>query len=88
MNNFQELFEEEERNAQDSNKLRGIQSDVWQTLGVFKFVGQIVEVYVPKVISMFIIASGGDARGDGNQPPSSGPGVDPDSLGPKSPDDV
>ena len=86
VNNFQELFEEEERSAQEANALRGIRSNVWQTLGVFKFVGQIVEVYLPKVISMFIIASGGDTRSvDGNQPPSSGTGINPDDLRPKGP---
>ena len=87
MNNFQELFEEEERDVQDSNALRGIQSNVWQTLGVFKFVGQIVEVYLPKVISMFIMASGGNTGGSGggSNPPSSGGSIDPDDLKPKGP---
>lgn len=57
MNNFQRLMEqEEERSPQPPN----IQHNVENTLGIFRFIGQIVEVYLPKVADMFVTMAGGN----------------------------
>ena len=88
MNNFQEIFDEEDGDDRNNQALRQIQTNVFKTLNVYRFVGQIVEVYLPKVISMFVIASGGtdDDQNRGNRrPPSTPPNNPPQNSGPQAP---
>ena len=76
MNNFKKLLEEEESILNDRPQLRKVQTNLWQTLGVFKFVGQIVEVYVPKMVDLLILAAGGKVdppdKNNYDIPPSQG----------------
>ncbi|MFK7933021.1 MAG: hypothetical protein AB8G22_05885 [Saprospiraceae bacterium] len=57
MNNFQRLMEEEERNAPQPPPL--VQNNVAGTLGMFRFIGQIVEMYLPQFSNMLLNMVGG-----------------------------
>lgn len=90
-NNFKELYEEEEgKFTENSESFNRIQANVWGNLGVFKFAGQIIEVFLPKLFEFFVLLLGGDNQGGSdnegpfNDPPS-GPKDDKPS-GPGSPD--
>lgn len=81
INNFKTIQEEDEQKflgARQDNSRAGI----WGTLGVYKFVGQLVDVYLPKAVDVLISATGAPAsrRAPGDGPEhSAGPG------GPSSP---
>ena len=65
-NNFQDLFDEEEEkeiNEAYGSKLTNVRGQVWQSLGFFRFVGDIVDAYIPKLLDAFILATGGRASG-------------------------
>ena len=57
-NNFQQL--EEEENKTYPGVPSGIKSSIQSEVGVLKMVGQIVEVYLPKVVEFFIMIAGGN----------------------------
>ena len=57
-NNFQQL--EEEENKGYPGVPIGIKSNIQNEVGVLKMVGQIVEVYLPKVVEFFIMIAGGN----------------------------
>lgn len=70
-----------------------IQSNIWETMGFIRLVGEMVTMFVPRVFDVFVMAAGG--RGDDNEhrsfptPPSAdadGP-ADPGKIAPKAPDD-
>lgn len=82
VNNFQDLYERENNFENNKQKIKG---DIWKTLGVFKFVGQIVDAYVPKLVDLFIIASGGRASEEDRYKPDSDPGTDPNTKGQRDP---
>ena len=90
MNNFKNLPPDNKRQL-DTFKQREIQQGVWQTLGVFKYIGQIVEVFIPKLVDMFVFAAGGSARDDrdksidGHTPPNQPPGPGPKNIKPSNP---
>lgn len=67
MNNFQRLFEED--GDRYKNHHETIRQNLLGTLGVFRFVGQIVEVYIPRVADMIVSFSGGNAPEDTPLPP-------------------
>lgn len=58
MNNFEKMQEEYEKKFTEENK-NSIKTGIWSTLGLFKFIGQITEVYVPKLVQFLIVLSGG-----------------------------
>ena len=60
MNNFHDLFEDDKHHYRPEQR-RTVKNGLWQTLGTFKFVGQIVDVYLPAMMSIFIAAVGGEA---------------------------
>ncbi|MCB0613689.1 MAG: hypothetical protein KDC75_10290 [Phaeodactylibacter sp.] len=88
MNNFQELEKEQERQY-DASKRMHVQKNLSNTFGLFKFIGQIVDVYLPAMIGVLISAAGGsdgESNNPGlNRPPSEG-GVHPGKVGPHPPD--
>ncbi len=87
MNNFQQLEEEQARQYNGAPR-QSVQNNLWQTIGVFKFIGQIVEVYLPSMIEVLISAAGGnnpERRGRSTSRPPSEGGVHPGSIGPKPP---
>lgn len=62
MNNFDKLFEDDKYNYPEDAKRAG-RNGVWQSLGTFRFLGQIVDVYLPAVVGVFISAIGGRQQG-------------------------
>lgn len=62
-NSFRALQEETERDFNRSNAQfqEKVKAEVWGSLGVLRLIGQIVEMYLPKVVDVFIVASGGSA---------------------------
>ena len=66
MNNFQELEKEQERQY-DASKRMHVQKNLSNTFGLFKFIGQIVDVYLPAMIGVLISAAGG-SDGESNNP--------------------
>lgn len=59
-NNFQQL--EDEENKTYPGVPGGIKSNIQSEVGVLKMVGQIVEVYLPKVVEFFIMIAGGSSE--------------------------
>ncbi|MDX1940484.1 MAG: hypothetical protein SFU99_08025 [Saprospiraceae bacterium] len=58
INNFKRLQEEEEivyREQHDEKVRAGLLS----SLGMFRFVGQVVDMYLPKLFDLLIMAAGG-----------------------------
>ncbi len=47
-----------------------IRSNIQSTIGVFSFIGQLIEVYLPKVFDIFISMSGGRMDNEGSESPS------------------
>lgn len=80
-NNFQQLQDEDEQDFKDKNLNQVIRSKTWGNLSAFRFIGDIVEVYLARVVDLFILIAGG--HDDGNKrsstPPSLGkaPGPSP-----------
>lgn len=92
-NNFKKLMEEdEERYLQHHHNQVG--SRVWGTLGFFRLIGDLVTMFIPRVMDVFVMAAGG--RGEdrgvsperrGSLPPSLGQGIEPGKIAPGSPGD-
>lgn len=82
VNNFQNLYDRE--NTFEKNNPR-IKRDIWKTLSVFKFIGQIVDAYVPKVVDLFVAASGGRTSEPDTHQKGTAPGIDPNTKGPRDP---
>lgn len=60
VNNFKQMGEEDEGDYYP-NLSSQVQANVESTLGIFRFFGQVVEVFLPKVVDTIIVMSGGDA---------------------------
>lgn len=91
-NSFRKLQEEEEREFEESGIIGDkIQSEVWGSLGLLRFIGQIVEMYLPKVVDVFIAASGGEANKNPEKysdAPSLGGVNRPKEIKPGNPEDI
>lgn len=83
MNNFEDLYDHGNNFNPNQQKIEG---DIWKTLGIIKFVGQIVDAYVPKLVDLFIVVSGGKANEPGSDYPDTDPSNDPNSPSPRNPD--
>ena len=86
------LYEEEEEAYKQLHEKK-VASNVWGTLGLFRLVGDLVEIFIPRVMEVFVIAAGG-VRGketDMSQSglaPSQGDGdAHPGKDAPRAPDD-
>ena len=86
-NNFQRLEEEQVRKYNTSAR-QDVQNNLVQTFGIFKFIGQLVDVYLPTVIEFFISSAGGNSTSASRHRPPSEGGVHPGKIGPQPPDDV
>jgi hypothetical protein len=62
MNNFHDLFDDDKHNYRPEQR-RTVRNGLWQTLGTFKFVGQIVDVYLPAMMNILVAVVGGEANG-------------------------
>lgn len=92
MNNFQQLLNEEEENYQNQDYHDEIRNNLENTFGFFRFFGQIVEVYLPQMVDVLVMASGAEEPPPlppHFEPPSSGGTPDfPGRKGPDSPDEI
>lgn len=61
-NNFKKL--EEEQLRQTPSAPPEIESNVKGTVRVFQFMGDIVELYLPKVFDMFVTIMGGEKKNE------------------------
>lgn len=81
-NNFKTILEEDEQQYTDERRDKD-RAGIWGMLGAYKFVGQLVEMFVPRAIEVLISVVGGPADRPPHEPPDndqSKPG------GPSSPD--
>lgn len=87
MNNFQKLMEEEEQNLGIQGQ-NNIHSNVWGTLGIFRFIGEIVDVYLPKVFDLLVVAAGGTVGDNQSRNESDAPSLakSKDPEGPSKPE--
>ena len=63
MNNFAE-FGKEQEDSLDNERKETIRAGIWSTLGTFKYVGDIFDVYVPKFIKFLVGLSGGNVASE------------------------
>ena len=58
MNNFQKLLEEQS-SLYEGAKRQKVQNNLLQTFGIFKFVGQLIDVYLPAMVNVIVSSMGG-----------------------------
>lgn len=86
MNNFQRLQQEDEERYKP--EIDRIKADLNGSMDLFRFIGNIIEVYVPRFFDMMVVTSGGikqKTRPPHDQPP---PSTGRDDQGPKGPVDL
>jgi hypothetical protein len=81
INNFKKIQEEDEQKFLGAKQDSG-RTSIWGTLGIYKFVGQLVEVYLPKAVDVIISAAGAPAS---RQALGDGPEQNAGPEGPSSP---
>ncbi len=59
-NNFKEL-EIEQASRFDAQRSDRVKKDVHNSMSIFRFIGDIIELYIPRVLGIFTSMSGGDA---------------------------
>lgn len=59
MNNFQKLQEQQERAYHEGHDGEELKKDLLGTLSTFRFIGSVIDVYLPRVVDMFIAIAGG-----------------------------
>ena len=64
-NNFKRLEEEEEKRYPGAPP--EIESNIQSEIGIFKMIGQIVDMYLPKVVEVFVMITGGNVDRMGQQ---------------------
>lgn len=67
MNNFQKLQEEQEEHYYSSGGGNNLKKELMGTLSTFRFIGDVIDVYLPRVVDMFIAISGGNSPESGNK---------------------
>lgn len=93
INNFKKLQEEEEKIYLERHEEK-VRTGLLSSLGVFRFVGQVVDMYLPKVFDLLVLAMGGRSQDNpprtGATPPSQAPDKTNGNRGPGAPsqDDV
>ena len=66
LNNFKRLQQEDEQRYKPA--IDRIKADLNGSMDLYRFIGQIVEVYVPRFIDMVVMTSGGQGRVRTNTP--------------------
>lgn len=59
MNNFQRLQQETEEDFYSQNK-NGLEENLLGTFSTYRFIGNVIDVYVPRVVDLFIAIAGGE----------------------------
>ena len=62
-NSFEQLQKKHEADFQE-NQSDSIQSGIWSTLGTFRFIGVLVDLYVPKFVSFLAALAGGGGENE------------------------
>ena len=62
VNNFKELEREEIRNIDPS--IEKIKSNVNSNLGIFQLIGEMVEMFLPRLLNMIVSLTGGSSIDD------------------------
>ncbi len=60
-NNFKKLEQEHIENFNEQKK-QEVKSGVDSSIGVFRFIGDIFELYLPQVVGLFVRMSGGSVK--------------------------
>jgi len=85
MNNFKRMQEEDETRYEESHERR-VKSGVVGTLGFLRFVGQLVDIYLPRVVDVFIATAGGNVSHGSKKhhpdPATSGPDAERSNFAP------
>ncbi len=88
INNFKRLQEEEERIYAERHEEK-VRSGIENSLGAFRFIGQVVDMYLPKIFDLLIVVMGGRTQGTppraSSVPPSQAPNY---TNGKRSPGDT
>lgn len=61
MNNFEKLQQEWEDKFNSDHK-EEMKSGIWNMLATFRYVGQIIDVYIPKFIKFLVAITGGEDK--------------------------
>ena len=64
VNNFKELEKEQVEQFSQIQKEK-VKSSIDSSVGMFRFIGDIFELYLPKVVDMFVRMSGGGPNENG-----------------------
>ncbi len=83
-NSFKEL--EKENSKQFDEREKRVRHNVNHSMGFFHFIGDILELFLPKLVSIFVNVTGGNGpKQERKQDPEGGPSTDGDGLRPKYP---
>ena len=66
LNNFEKLQKEYEQDF-EQNQSDSVKSGIWSTLGTFRFIGFLMDLYVPKFVEFLAGLAGGN-NNSGNTP--------------------
>lgn len=61
VNNFKKLQEEQERIYIERHEQR-VKAGLVNSLSSFRLVGQMIDIYLPKIFSLFVMATGGKTQ--------------------------
>lgn len=86
MNNFQRLQQEDEERYKP--EIDRIKADLNGSMDLFRFIGNIVEIYVPRFFDMMVVTSGGGKVKTNNPNEQLPPSTGRDEHGPKGPPDL
>lgn len=84
---------QEEEDNYERGENDQVHKSVWGTLSLFRLFGDLVDVFIPRAMDVFVMVAGG--RGNGEEggravpprPPSQGIGPDPGKNAPGAPED-
>lgn len=86
MNNFQRLQQEDEERYKP--EIDRIKADLNGSMDLFRFIGNIVEIYVPRFFDMMVVTSGGGRVKTSLPHEQAPPSTRRDENGPKGPADL
>lgn len=60
-NSFKAMYEEDAKVFEELHQ-EDVKRNVTKTLGIFKFIGEVVEIYLSRVVDIFCIAMNDDTK--------------------------
>lgn len=86
INNFKRLEEEGEQVYKEQHEKR-VKAGILNSLNAFRLVGHVIDMYLPKIFNLFIVAAGGKVSESSYHPTSKPPSDAMDDPGePGGPD--